>query len=56
MKKQVAKLLTDRKAREDLREKFEVAMAAVVLTGFVIKKVKSHRDSAVDITSFGKEK
>lgn len=49
-------LLTDRKTREDLKDKIEVVMAVVVLTGFIYKKVKKPNDGYTDITSFDQEK
>jgi hypothetical protein len=48
-------ILSDRKAREDLKDKFEVVMAVVVLTGFVYKKYKNKNDGYVDISSLPKE-
>lgn len=45
----IQKLLTDKKARDDLKEKFEVAMAVVVLTGFAYKKyTERNATSATD--------
>lgn len=37
-------LLTDRKAREALKDKIEVAMAVVVLTGFAYKKYQERQN------------
>lgn len=34
-------ILTDRKAREEFKDKVEVVMAVVVLTGFAYKKIKA---------------
>lgn len=35
---------TDRKAREDLKDKIEVVMAVVVLTGFAYKKYQERQN------------
>lgn len=52
----ITKLLTDKEVRDDIRDKFEVIMAVVVLTGFLYKKYQNRRDGYIDITSFGQEK
>lgn len=38
---QMPKIVTDKSARDDLKEKFEVVMAVVVLVGFAHKKIKN---------------
>lgn len=48
-------IFTDRKAREDLKDKVEVVMAVVVLAGFAYKQYKKRQDPIVDITSFDQE-
>lgn len=40
----LTKLIKDRKAREDLKDKIEVVMAVFVLTGFVVKKIKEKKE------------
>lgn len=48
-------MFTNRKAREDFKDKMEVAMAVIVLTSFAYTKYKNRKDSHIDITSFGQE-
>lgn len=38
-------IFTDRVARENFKDKVEVVMAVIVLTGFVYKKVRRGNDS-----------
>lgn len=54
---QMPSIVTDRKARENFKDKLEVVMAVVVLTGFVHKKIKARGNSAdvPNITDLPKE-
>lgn len=52
----IPNIITNRKAREDLKEKFEVVMAVAVITGFLYKRYKKSQDPYIDITSLDKEK
>lgn len=49
--KKLQDIFTDRKSREDFKDKVEVVMAAIVLTGFVYKKIKARNNPVYDITS-----
>ena len=49
-------ILKNRQARENLKDKFEVVMAVVVLTSFVYNKYKDHKDPHINITSLDQEK
>lgn len=44
---QMPAIVTDRKVRENFKDKVEVVMAVVVLTGFVYKKVKQHQETPI---------
>lgn len=46
---QMPAIVTDRKVRENFKDKVEVVMAVVVLTGFVHKKLKERNTSATHI-------
>lgn len=49
-------ILKNKKARDDLREKFEVIMAVVVISGYLYKKYQKSQEDYIDITSFEQEK
>lgn len=37
-------IITDKKVRDEVKEKIEVVMAIFVLTGFVYKKIKDKKE------------
>ena len=47
---QMPAIVTDRKVRENFKDKVEVVMAVVVLTGFVYKKIKKTSTPDVAVT------